>query len=440
MEKQLKECLVPSYNMKFLKQVSLYTLVGIIGAGINFFIMPLLTHYLSPADYGLLAICNTYVTILLPVVSISAYALLSVEYFNQKSKEVYASQFSSIQLIPLFNITLLAVLVWAFYGRFADDLELGGTGVKWGFIILALTLFNVYGEQFGQYLILQKKAGKFAFYFLLRVVIEVSLTVYFIVYNRWGWQGRIYSWLITSAVFFAIGFVYFYKQGLIRTTVHVKHIREGIVFGSPLVLHGVGKFVINQSDRLFIAKMISLDAAGIYNIGYTIGSLVMIAVNAYFNFYSPFLMERLADITEHRRLQIVKMGYYYVFGCVVLLCLIALCTPFFFRWFIDNRYLDGVGYVFWVALGYCFWGGYMLFSGFIFYLRKSGILGWLAVFNVVTNLVFNYFFIQLFGAIGAAYATALSFFLLMMLVAVIAHKLLPMPWRNVRAASAVGLS
>jgi len=426
--------------MKFLKQVSLYTLVGVISAGINFFIMPVLTHHLSPADYGLLAIFNTYVTILIPIVSVSAYALLSVDYFNQKNKNKYASEFTSIQLIPVFNAVLLSFMVWGFYGRFADDLELGGTGIGWGYIILTITLLSIYFEQFIQYLILQKKAALFSFYSLLRVGIEVTLTFYFIVYKGWSWEGRMYSWLITSVLFFVIGFVYFYKQGLVSTSINMKYIREGIVFGGPLVLHGIGKFVVNQSDRLFIVKMVSMEAAGIYNIGYTVGSLVLIVVSAFFNFYSPFLMERLADITETGRLQVVKMSYYYIIGCIVLLVLILLLTPLFFTLFIDSRYYEGTKYVFWVALGYCFWGGYMLFSGFIFYLKKSGILGWLAIFNVLTNLAFNYFFIKIFGAIGAAYATALSFFLLMLLVAIITQRLLPMPWRNFRGARLIKLS
>ena len=83
--------------MKFLKQLSLYTLVGVIGAGINFFVMPVLSHYLLPSDYGLLALFNTYITILIPVVSISAYALLSVDYFKQKDKNVFENQDPSLQ-------------------------------------------------------------------------------------------------------------------------------------------------------------------------------------------------------------------------------------------------------------------------------------------------------------------------------------------------------
>ena len=130
--------------MKLLKHLSIYTLVGVVGAGINFFVMPILSHYLLPADYGLLALFNTYITILIPLVSMTAYALLSVEFFKQKDKTVFASQFTSIQVIPFFTTLLLAVLVWSSYGSFADDLELSGTGVKWGYIMLGITFLSIY--------------------------------------------------------------------------------------------------------------------------------------------------------------------------------------------------------------------------------------------------------------------------------------------------------
>jgi O-antigen/teichoic acid export membrane protein len=141
-------------------------------------------------------------------------------------------------------------------------------------------------------------------------------------------------------------------------------------------------------------------------------------------------MERLSDITEARKLEIVKMSYLYIFGSILLLILISLFAPLFFRYLIDRRYESGTRYVFWVALGYCFWGGYMLFSGFIFFFKKNRILAWLAVFNVISNLLFNYFFILRFGAIGAAYAKALSFFLLLILIAYQANKLVQLPWFN----------
>jgi O-antigen/teichoic acid export membrane protein len=426
--------------MKFLKQLSLYTLVGVIGAGVNFFMMPVLSHYLSPADYGLLSLFNTYVTILIPVVSISAYSLLSVDYFKQTDKKAFASEFSSIQLIPLINTTILAVAVWLCYGSISNALELKGAGVKWGLLILLLAFLNIYYDQFTLFLVIQKKAKGFALFSLLKIGTEIGLTFYFVVGKHLGWEGRMYSWLIVSVAFFVIGFIYFLREGFIKKPISMDFIKQGIRFGSPLVLHGIGKFVVNQSDRLFIVKMVSLEQAGVYSIGYTVGSLVMIAVNAFFNFYTPYLMERLTVATEEKKMQIIKLNYYYIAGCIVLLLGILFFSPVLFNYFIDPRYKSGSSYVFWVALGYCFWGGYMLFSGFIFYLKKNRILGWLAVFNVVTNLVFNYFFIKLFGAIGAAYATALSFFLLMILVGVIVQRLYPMPWGRLRELRTTNLS
>jgi O-antigen/teichoic acid export membrane protein len=425
--------------MKFFKQLSIFTLVGVINAGISFLIMPVLTHHLTPQDYGLLSLFNTYITILIPIVSISAYSLLGVDYYKQKDKLSFAVEFTSIQIIPFFNTAILAVLVWIFYGGFADDLELRGTGIKWGFIVLAITLFAIYYEQLLQVLIVQKKVTAFAIFSLSKVALEVALTFYFVIGRGWNWEGRMYSWLIVSVLFFLIALVYFNKQGFLKGGIRLHHIREGIVFGSPLVLHGIGKFVVNQSDRLFIVKMVSLEQAGIYNVGYTVGSLVLIAVTAFVNFFSPYLMERLSDNTERGRLQIVKISYYYIMGSVCLLMCVLIFSPLFFKFFIDPQYGDGVKYVFWVALGYCFWGGYILFAGYIFYLKKTKILGWLAIFNVITNLLFNYFFIKQFGPLGAAYATALSFFLTMLIITFIAQKLFPMPWKNFRKLKAVGL-
>ena len=70
--------------MQFIKQISVYTFVGLFGAAINFFVMPVLSRYLLPADYGLLSLFNTYITILVPLISLSANNLLGIDYFKEK--------------------------------------------------------------------------------------------------------------------------------------------------------------------------------------------------------------------------------------------------------------------------------------------------------------------------------------------------------------------
>src|SRR6476660_8671210 len=187
--------------MKFAKQFSLYTFVGLFGAAINFFVMPVLSHYLSPADYGLLSLFNTYITILVPLVSLSAYSLLSVDFFKEKNKQVFASKFSSIQVIPVFTSLIFGFFIWKFYTGLSVALELKGVGRGWGIVMLLITFLSIYYDQFVQFLILQKKPLLFTTYIIIKVLLEVTLTCYFIIGRGLAWEGRIYSWLIVIGIF-----------------------------------------------------------------------------------------------------------------------------------------------------------------------------------------------------------------------------------------------
>ena len=75
-----------------------------------------------------------------------------------------------------------------------------------------------------------------------------------------------------------------------------KFIHSGFLFGALLILHTLGKFVVNQSDRLFTAKMVSIKEAGIYSVGYTIGTIMLLGATAFSNITAPFTMERLKDL------------------------------------------------------------------------------------------------------------------------------------------------
>ena len=181
-----------------------------------------------------------------------------------------------------------------------NALELNNTHRVWGLGMMFIALATIYVETFLNFLVIQKKAAAYAIFNVIRVLVEVGITIWLVIGKGWGWQGRLYAWLITSTIFLIISFIYFKKEGFLKGRVEWRFMREGILFGLPLILHTVGKFVINQSDRLFIAKMISLDEAGIYNLGYTVGTLILILINAFFNFYTPFLMERLSALNEER--------------------------------------------------------------------------------------------------------------------------------------------
>jgi len=297
-----------------------------------------------------------------------------------------------------------------------------------GIVIILLSLLVVYIETANSYFIISKNARLYAFFTMAKVITESSLTVWLVVILKMGWEGRVLSWAIATVLFSIIAFYIFYRQGLLTRRIQKKYIFSSLAYGIPLIPHDLGKYVINQSDRIFIAKMVSLGEAGIYSVGYTVGMILMILVAAFSNVFTPFLMERLADITDEKKKQIVRLSYQAIGGMLIALLAINLISPLLFSLMISKTYSHGSTYVFWVSLGYFFWGCYLLFSGYIFFYKKTMILFWTAVVNIFSNLLFNYIFIKKFGAIGAAYATALSFFIVFIIVLYQSSRLIKLPW------------
>lgn len=414
--------------MKLLKSFTLYTFVGIFGGIVGLIVLPILTNYLSPKDYGIIALINTYTGLLVPILGLTSAGLISIEYFNTgNSKAEFRSIYSSILSIPVIPTIILCLLAYAFRNFLSTIIEIPAYFIVF---IPVLGFLTYYFNHILAFLAIIKKASIYAALNISKLIFEISLTLILIVIYSMDWRGRIDSWFVTLILAFIFVLYYSYKKELLTTQIKRKHILAGIAFGSPLILHTLGSIVITQSDRVFISKMVSLDELGIYNTGFQIGSIILIIARAFVNIYNPFLYERLANITEMKKIEILRLSYLFVFGMGVLLIGITILSPYFYEYFINEKFAGGIKYVFWIGLGYLFWGTYWIFSGFLMYLKKTKILGYLAVLNVVLNLGLNYTLINAYGAIGAAYASALSFFIILILIAIISSREYPMPWLN----------
>ena len=134
--------------MKFLKQISIFTFVGFFGAGVNFFVLPILSFHLTPKDYGIISLFNTYVTILIPLIGLQASSLLTVEYFKIKDKNEFSSKFISIQLVPVLTLLIFLIPAWLSYHKISNLLELEDVSRIWGGGILLLAFATIYTETF----------------------------------------------------------------------------------------------------------------------------------------------------------------------------------------------------------------------------------------------------------------------------------------------------
>ena len=95
---------------------------------------------------------------------------------------------------------------------------------------------------------------------------------------------------------------------------------------------------------------------------------------------------------------------------------------------IDSRYADAVNYIWWIGLGYAIHGIYKIFYHYLLHINKTMFLALSTSLAAIINLLLNYFFVNMYGAIGAAYATAIAFFIGAILVFEYQRRNFTMPW------------
>jgi len=121
----------------------------------------------------------------------------------------------------------------------------------------------------------------------------------------------------------------------------------------------------------------------------------------------------------------------YDVGIIISALALSFITPYFLKIFVSENFYFAYKYVLWIALGYAFQGMYFMVVSYIFYVKKTYILAWVTFSSAGINIVLNYFFIKANGAngaIGAAQATTITFFVKFIMVWILSAKVYKMPW------------
>ncbi|MEN0004091.1 MAG: polysaccharide biosynthesis C-terminal domain-containing protein [Bacteroidota bacterium] len=410
--------------MQLLKSFSIYTIATFINRGMGLVLAPILSAYLDKAEWGTLALLNNYILLTAILLETGSKAAVSVQYFELEGRS-FSDYFSTAFVTPgvLFVGVLLLALV--FNEPLAAWMQMPPI---WVVLTVIMALSQMLNEQCLNIFRLRDEAQWFGLFSIALSVLNFGVSLWLVIGLDWSWEGRATGMAISYAVFAAISLVVFLRQGFFTFRFRKSYLRHALIFGIPLIPHRIGAFVVEYSDKEFIDKMVSRAELGVYDMGYKVGMGMQIMVIAFSLAFLPFLFESLKKLDWNRQLQVVRISYGFVGAMLLALGLLTLAAPYIFEFIFDPKFYEGYQYVFWVGLGYLFYGVYNIFANYIHYSGKTYIFTLLAIPNVGLNLALNYYLIQAYGAMGAAYATVISYFVTMLLTIIIAHRLYPMPW------------
>ena len=384
--------------MKIIKNSFIYVGTEIINKAIPFFLLPIITHYLSPREYGVYGIYQVVISFLIPFISMSLDINITRNFFKV-SKEELSKILSSIIVILHINVLIGVIIIFLISLFFNNPLGISNN-------ILYIMPLIIYAQTINTFnlTILRNKeeALKYGLFQIFLTICNFSLVLVLLLFFKLGWKSLVYSVLIAQFLLMIYSYFYLKKNYILFKS--FSSFKEIYKISLPLIFHLVGGSIIFLSDRIFIKEMEGLKEVGLYSVGSQFGMITMIVINAIIMAVSPWIYKNMSNNKNIDRYLYLGMIGFLLIGIIIWIVDIVI-----FSYIVNNSYLNAKSVIFWISLAFVFRGWYQLFYNKIVYYGKTYLFMYITFTAGLLNIILNYFLIKLNGMIGAAQATMIAF-------------------------------
>ena len=412
---------------KLLNSVGIYTIGHLFNAALPFMLMPVLTRYLSPEDYGITAMLAVLMGIYTPFVGLNLPGFVSVAYFKQNLNFplVISTVFHLLVLSLLMTsvVTIVGADIIALLTQFPAD---------WLWVVILLCFSNFFIMVLQNIQQVKGHAKEYTIIQLGQTSMNLMLSLVFVVLFAMNWQGRIWAQVITGMVFMLVAAGLLYRWGLLKWQFSLDYMHRSLVFGLPLIPHALCGFFVLAADRLFISNMIGMSEVGVFSVGFSLGQVIELFGTSFNKAFSPWLYGKLKDLDEGRsndRRKIVKFSYACMIGFVSIAIVYSFCMPWFLSFFVGPKFQEASKYILGFALAAAIHAIYYLVVNYIFYRQKTQYLAMITFGSGVLHIGITYMMIKIWGVIGAAYAAVVTHGIMTFLTWWLSNRVYPMPWR-----------
>ncbi len=396
---------------KLGSNIIIYGLTNGLKSLVPFIMLPILTRYLSVKDYGILSLIEVTILFLFPFISLNINSAINVEYFHLGKKRL------SLYITNAFLLSLLSGVVFFFLfftvrKDIANFLNLDETIIIW---LPIFALLRVVSSVVSGIYQVSNKPLEFAIYTIFQTIIDFIFSYIFVVWYHYGYIGRLTGVYISFFLASIYGIVILYKNNYIVFRFILLFSKKILTYGAPLIPHVVGGVILALSDRYFISYFIGNEAVGLYSVAYQISSIMLLLSISVNQAWVPFFYRLLTDFKENKAVIFRYIRLLMIFYTICGLILYIL-SPFLYDLFIDQKFHNSKLYFPVLLVGLVFQSYYYLYTNFLFFYKKTTVLAKITFFASLVNLVLNFININIFGVIGVAYATLITYILYFLLI------------------------
>lgn len=414
---------------KILQNSAIYTIIMVLQKGISFFLMPLYTAFLSPADYGVLGVVSSISTFLSVFISLGLEAAAARFYYKNNKDEGYAKRiYGNVAIVILMSSLLWGSIFIGGHKWLVNPIVGEIKFFPYVFIGILNVIVTPMYLLYQNYLQARQNAAHYGINSLLCFFLQVTLTVLSLTVFDLGVFGVLLSQLITSVVFFVYVIITFLRKQSLKLERPI--LKECFKYSLPLLPHNLANWSNGTLDKLLVNGIRSQSDAGMYNVGQQYGSVMAFVANAVNQAYVPWFYEKVNEGKQGLK-RITQTAD----ASICLISLIAIAMSLFaeeiFGIMISNPAYDGVWKIVpCIVFAYVFQAIYFFFVNVLF-LKDTQLIFTITISAVAVNIGLNLLLIPKWGFIGGAIACFLTYFtksVMALIISIIKNKEIRFHW------------
>ncbi|MCK1221861.1 lipopolysaccharide biosynthesis protein [Streptococcus uberis] len=366
---------------------------------ISFLLVPLFTIWLTPSQYGEYDLLFSYVSLVVPVLTLQLeQAVLRYTLDNKDKGDTY---FKTSIVFVLVNSLVFSLI----FGTLLDfQYHLSFTFCTIMFVMQVCTT---------EYLRGRNELKTYSLANILCGIATILFSFLFVYVLKLGVDGLLIAfglaYLFTSLSIIISKKLY---KNYNTSTIDLSILKILLMYSLPLLPNAISWWITNVSDRTLIKIFLGSEMNGIYAVSTKIPTLIAVFYSIFNLAWQQSAITSAKDDFEKRREfyhSTFRQLFLFLFSSAI--CIIAL-SPFLYRYFLEKEYFSGLYIVPILILATVFLNFAQYFGGILLGNMDSKTNGLTTVVGAVINIILNLLLINYIGISAAAISTMISYIIM----------------------------
>jgi O-antigen/teichoic acid export membrane protein len=201
-----------------------------------------------------------------------------------------------------------------------------------------------------------------------------------------------------------------------------------VKFGYPFVFAGIGFWLFGTIDRWLLSELSNPEEVGLFSVGFKLVTILTFVNSAFSQAWSPVAIKMMADNPNGYRSQFVEIINFYFWFVTFLSAGICLYANEFMVLTAPKPYWASVNVTCLLMLGVAISCTTQVTAIGISIAKQTKLISRAAWITAIVNVVVNACLIPYFGALGSAFATAVSYLVLTATYIYYTQRVHPLPF------------